>query len=133
VQVVGSSPTPGSDSRSDFLAWIACALDDSEIHQSRDVVCFDRSAMRDGLERPLTVRERAVIDFERECFTMPGGKDANILRVLGISPSTYRRTLRMAVERRAAFAYDPLTVARVRRQREDRRRERLVGRRADRP
>lgn len=81
----------------------------------------------------MTVRERAVIDFEREWFTMPGSKDANILRVLGISASTYRRTLRMAVERRAAFAYDPLTVARVRRQREDRRRERLVGRRADRP
>jgi len=87
--------------------------------------------MPDSFERLLTARERAVIDFEREWFTMPGAKDANILSVLGISTSTYRRTLHAAVDRRAAYAYDPLTVTRVRRQREVRRRERHEGRRAD--
>ena len=87
--------------------------------------------MPPGQKRPLNARERAVIDFEREWFTLPGNKDANIVRVLGISPTTYRRTLLQAVERTAAFVYDPLTVARVRRQRDARRRERHEGRRAD--
>jgi len=88
--------------------------------------------MTDAIERPLSARERAVIDFEREWFTVPGAKDANLRRMLGISPSTYRRTLLAAIERRAAFLYDPLTVSRVRRQRDTRRRERLEGPRVDR-
>lgn len=88
--------------------------------------------MSEPRERPLTARERAVIDFERAWFLLPGSKDANITRHLAISPTTYRRTLHAAVERLAAFAYDPLTTRRVRRQLDARRRERLVGGRADR-
>jgi hypothetical protein len=87
--------------------------------------------MSDATHRGLSPHELAVLDFEREWFTLSGSKEANIRARLRISPTTYYRTLQAIVDRRAAFVHDPLTVTRVRRQRDERRRIRIEGRRAD--
>ncbi len=72
-----------------------------------------------------------MLDFERESWTYDGPKEASIRARLGVSPTTYYRTLSGLLDTRAAYAYDPLTVARLRRLRDDRRRVRVEGRRAD--
>jgi hypothetical protein len=79
----------------------------------------------------LTPRERDIIDFEREWWMAPGPKDAAIRSRFDISPSSYYRTLAGLIERPSAFEYDPLTLRRLRRQRDERRRLRIEGRRAD--
>lgn len=87
--------------------------------------------MRDGAHRPLTESERAILEFEASWWTLSGPKDANIRAQLGIAPSTYRRALSVLIDLPAAFRHDPLTVTRVRKAREARRRQRIVGPRAD--
>ena len=79
----------------------------------------------------LEANERALLDFERVAWTLPGRKEDEIRTRLGMSPSTYYRALHLVIDRRAAFAYDPMTVLRVRRRRDAHRRERIQGRRAD--
>ena len=79
----------------------------------------------------LTPRERDIIDFEREWWMVPGPKDAAIRSRFDISPSSYYRALASLIEHQGASAYDPLTVKRLRRQRDERRRLRIEGRRAD--
>lgn len=75
--------------------------------------------------------ERALLDFERAAWTLPGRKEDQIRAHFTMSPSSYYRALHLVVDRPAAFAYDPLTVLRVRRRREAHRRDRIQGRRAD--
>ncbi len=82
-------------------------------------------------QRELSAAERAMLDFERESWTFGAPKESSIRARLGISPTTYYRTIGALIDMRAAYDYDPLTVARLRRQREDRRRVRVEGRRAD--
>ncbi|GIU88951.1 MAG: hypothetical protein KatS3mg010_0050 [Acidimicrobiia bacterium] len=79
----------------------------------------------------LTPQERAMLDFERGWWMLGGRKDDLIRARLSMSPSTYYRGVQTLIERDAAFAYDPLTVKRLRRQRDVRRRQRVEGRRAD--
>jgi hypothetical protein len=79
----------------------------------------------------LTERERAILDFEREWWMLPGPKDAAIRDRFAMSPSSYYRTLSALIEHGGARQYDPLTVKRLRRQRDERRRVRIEGRRAD--
>jgi hypothetical protein len=79
----------------------------------------------------LSDRDRAILDFERGWWTRPGPKEAAIRAELGFSSTRYYEILRTLVDRPEAFAYDPLTVSRVRREQKRRRRERLEGRRAD--
>ncbi|HEY1738646.1 MAG TPA: DUF3263 domain-containing protein [Acidimicrobiia bacterium] len=81
--------------------------------------------------RELTASERAMLDFERESWTFGAPKETSIRAKLGVSPTTYYRTIGAVIDTRAAYDYDPLTVARLRRQRDDRRRMRVEGRRAD--
>ena len=78
----------------------------------------------------LAARERAILDFERTWWTRPGTKEAAIRDALGVSSTRYYELLGGLVEDDAAYVYDPLTVKRVRRQRERRRRERIEGTRA---
>ena len=85
----------------------------------------DRAAM------DLTARERAILDFEREWWMLPGPKEAAIRLRFDMAPSSYYRAVSALVERPAAVHYDPLTVKRLRRQRDERRRVRIEGRRAD--
>lgn len=82
-----------------------------------------------GCELP--ERSREIIDFERSWWLEPGPKGEAIRVQLGMSPSNYRRTLHGLLDNPDALAYDPLTVRRLARRRDERRRERLGGRRAD--
>ena len=79
----------------------------------------------------LTDVERSLLDFERMWWQLPESKTSEIRARFGFSTSSYYRTLHLLVDRPDAEAYDPLTVRRVRRRRDQQRRERIEGRRAD--
>jgi hypothetical protein len=79
----------------------------------------------------LSARDRAMLDFERSWWTTPGPKEHAIRDQLGMSGTRYYRRLRELMDQPAAFDYDPLTVKRLRKDREQRRRTRYEGRRAD--
>ena len=79
----------------------------------------------------LTDRDRAILDFERSWWSEPGKKELAIRERLDLSTTRYYEILRHLVDVPEAYDYDPLTVMRVRRQRDRRRRERLEGRQAD--
>jgi Protein of unknown function (DUF3263) len=79
----------------------------------------------------LTPHDEALLDFERECWTRPGRKEDEIRAQFSISPSSYYRALHALIERSDAAAYDPLTVRRVRKRREQGRRSRIEGCTAD--
>jgi hypothetical protein len=79
----------------------------------------------------LSARDRSLLDFERSWWRLPGRKQTAIRARLGMSPTRYYRRLGELIDQPAAFAYDPLTVMRLRRYRDDRRRARFEGRRAD--
>lgn len=76
----------------------------------------------------LSDRDRAILDFERSWWMRRGSKEDAIRRELGISGTSYYQRLGSLVDEPAAFAYDPLTVKRFRRDRDRRRRVRLEGR-----
>jgi hypothetical protein len=79
----------------------------------------------------LSPRERALIDFERVWWQLGTRKDDEIRRRFGMSASSYYRSLHALLEHPAAMAYDPLTVRRLQRRREQARRGRVEGRHAD--
>src|SRR5215204_36509 len=79
----------------------------------------------------LAARDRAILDFERDWWSRPGPKEAAIRTELGVSATRYYEILRHLVDVPEAYEYDPMTVKRVRRERDRRRRERHEGRRAD--
>ncbi len=79
----------------------------------------------------LTPRDHAMLDFERMWWQLPQRKNDAIRVHFDVSPSTYYRALQALIELPDAVAYDPLTVRRLRRKREDARRGRIEGRRAD--
>jgi len=86
---------------------------------------------KDRFPMELTGHERALIDFERAWWQLPGRKNDEIRARFAISPSSYYRALHALVERAEASSYDPLTMLRLRRRREEARRGRIEGRRAD--
>jgi hypothetical protein len=89
---------------------------------------------RNGQDRTLmtlTETQRSLLDFERAWWQLPASKTSEIRARFGFSSSSYYRALYAVVDSPAAEAYDPLTVRRVRRRREQSRRERIEGRRAD--
>ena len=77
----------------------------------------------------LSAREVAILGFERECALLPGPKESSIRQRFAVSPTTYYRALSALIARRDAYEHDPLTVLRLRRLREQRRRNRVEGRR----
>ena len=79
----------------------------------------------------LATRDRAILDFERFWGIRSGAKEAAIRHELGFSGTSYYQRLRALLDDPSAYAYDPLTVKRLRRQRERRRRQRFEGTRAD--
>jgi hypothetical protein len=79
----------------------------------------------------LAPRDRAILDFERSWWTCSGPKEAAIRTELGVSGTSYYARLRALLDDADAYDYDPLTVKRLQRDRERRRRERLDGTRAD--
>jgi len=79
----------------------------------------------------LSARDRAILDFERSWWRLCGTKETQIRARLDMSATRYYRRLAELIDHPGAFAYDPLTVKRLRRYRDDRRRARYEGRRAD--
>ena len=79
----------------------------------------------------LSARDRAILDFERSWWQLSGRKEQVIRARLNMSSTRYYRRLGELMDLPAALAHDPLTVKRVRRDRDLRRRARYEGRRAD--
>lgn len=78
----------------------------------------------------LSERDREILDFEREWWRVPGSKQAAIRERFGMSPASYYRLVSAIIDAPTAPGYDPLTVKRLRHRREQRRRDRIEGRRA---
>lgn len=57
--------------------------------------------------------DRAILDFERSWWTLPGAKDQMIEFTLGLTASTYYERLLSLVHQPEAMEYDALTVKRV--------------------
>ncbi|HVM55518.1 MAG TPA: DUF3263 domain-containing protein [Acidimicrobiales bacterium] len=82
-------------------------------------------------DRPLSDRDRAILDFERSWWvSATGSKEHAIREVLGISSGRYYSLLNGLLDLPSALAYDPLVVRRRRRDRDARRRARYEGRSA---
>ena len=62
---------------------------------------------------------RALLDFERGWWHLPGPKDEMISESLGCSSADYYRALVTLLDNPEAHHYDPLTVLRLRRMREN--------------
>jgi hypothetical protein len=81
----------------------------------------------------ITERDRAILDFERSWWTLPGPKEHEIRDRLGLSATRYYKALGELLDSEEAVAYDPLVVRRLRVRRDRRRRERYEGRATGRP
>ncbi len=79
----------------------------------------------------LSARDRAILDFERTWRQLRGPKEVAIREHFNISPSRYYEVLNALLEDPEALSYDPLTIKRAQRVRNQRRRVRMEGRRAD--
>jgi Protein of unknown function (DUF3263) len=79
----------------------------------------------------LSTRDRAILDFERTWRRIPGPKELAIREHLKMSPSRYYVLLAALLDDADALSYDPLTVKRAQRARNDRRRVRIEGGRAE--
>ncbi|KDQ68705.1 DUF3263 domain-containing protein [Streptomyces halstedii] len=77
-----------------------------------------------GPEAALSDQERAVLAVERQSWPGPGAKERAIRERLGISPVRYYQLLNALLDDRRALAEDPVTVNRLRRIRDTRRRSR---------
>jgi hypothetical protein len=95
------------------------------------MLVFRAHSGQDRALMTLTDAQRSLIDFERDWWQLPESKTSEIRARFGFSSSSYYRALYALVDLPDAEAYDPLTVRRVRRRREQSRRERIEGRRAD--
>lgn len=73
----------------------------------------------------LTTRQRDLLDFERAWLFRYGGvRDTTIRELFGCSPIRYAQEINALIDLPAALVYDPMTTNRLRRLREDRRRQR---------
>ena len=61
----------------------------------------------------LSKRQKAVLDFERSWWLVPGPKDRAVQEHLGMSAGRYYQILRDLLDDSEAMAYDPLTVRRL--------------------
>lgn len=77
--------------------------------------------------------DRAILDFERTWWTLPGPKELAIREHLCLSATRYYKALNGLLESPEAAAYDPLVVRRLRLKRDRRRRARYEGRASGRP
>ena len=76
---------------------------------------------------PLSERDKAILDFERRWWELPGPKEVSIRRHLAMSATRYYQLLGALADSPDALAYDPLVVRRLRRVRDERRRVRFEG------
>jgi hypothetical protein len=71
-------------------------------------------------------RLRALLDFERNWQAHEGGKESAIREHFGFSAARYYQLLARVIDHPSAMAYDPLTVKRLRRRRDERRNQRTA-------
>ncbi|WP_396667910.1 DUF3263 domain-containing protein [Microbacterium sp. R86528] len=69
---------------------------------------------------PLTDRERAILEFEREWRRHVGAKEEAIRAELALSPARYYQLLGRLIDTVPAQEFDPMLVKRLRRQRDTR-------------
>ena len=71
-------------------------------------------------------RLTALLDFERDWAAHEGDKESAIRERFGFSAARYYQLLARVIDDPAAMAYDPLTVRRLRRRRDERRSRRTA-------
>lgn len=76
----------------------------------------------------LTTRDAEILEFERTWWRSPGAKEQIIRERFDMSPTRYYQVLNALIDSQAALAADPLLVKRLRRLREERRRNRSAAR-----
>lgn len=86
-----------------------------------------------GTPGELTDRERELLGFERQWWRHPGAKEQAIRERFDISATRYYQLLGQLITRPEAMAFDPMTVKRLQRLRDARRRERAARRFGMRP
>lgn len=72
----------------------------------------------------LSELEMRILAFERSWWRYPGAKEREILEVLGMPVTRYYQLLNALIDRPESAEFDPVLVARLRRQRNARRRMR---------
>jgi len=72
----------------------------------------------------LTDRDRKMLAFESQWFRYAGAKEDAIRREFDMSATRYYQILNALIDRPEALAAEPMTVKRLRRLRDDRRRRR---------
>ncbi len=75
----------------------------------------------------LSERDRAILEFEGSWWVEPGPKEAAVRARFGLSVSRYRELLAALIDSDEAKSLAPLTVLRLRRDRDRRRRTRFAG------
>ena len=76
----------------------------------------------------LSARDAEILDFERTWWRSPGAKEQTIRESFDMSPTRYYQVLNALIDNPAALAVDPLLVKRLRRLRDERRRNRSASR-----
>lgn len=76
----------------------------------------------------LSEQEKKILNLERQWWKYPGAKDQVIAEQLRLSSVAYYQRLNRLIDTEGAVAYDPITVNRLRRQRETRKRARAARR-----
>jgi hypothetical protein len=75
----------------------------------------------------LTQRQRDLLDFERAWrFRYGGTRDTAILELFGCTPTRFAQEINALIDLPAALVHDPVTVNRLRRLRDTRRRVRTA-------
>lgn len=75
----------------------------------------------------LTAHDRAVLEFERITWNYLGAKEGEVRERFDMDPVAYFQRLTRLIELPAAEAYDPQTVRRLRRLRDERKGARRNG------
>lgn len=76
----------------------------------------------------LEARDADILDFERTWWRFQGAKEQAIRERFDMSPTRYYQVLNALIDTQAALAADPLLVKRLRRLRDERRRQRSASR-----
>ena len=84
--------------------------------------------MEDGLAG-LSEVDKRILAFEQSWWRFPGAKEREILEVFGVPVTRYYQLLNALIDRPEASEFDPVLVARLRRQRS--RRNRIRSARPD--
>lgn len=76
----------------------------------------------------LSEQQAALLEFEKNWWSLPGSKEAEIRERFDMSPTRYYQLLNALIDSPEALTHDPLLVKRLRRMRETRQKERTARR-----